>query len=129
MFCSRCGCEVKEGAAFCTNCGAPQRKAAADNSSNGRGADGRPIHRTQYNVLSIVGMALSCIALIIFNCYGLVGLAGLIVSRTVRRMTKMEEHLPLLALLWVVLLFWLELSLWLFFMGFLTVAFLMQFTR
>lgn len=80
MFCSRCGCEVKEGAAFCTNCGAPQRKAAADNSSNGRGADGRPIHRTQYNVLSIVGMALSCIALIIFNCYGLVGLAGLIVS-------------------------------------------------
>ena len=80
MFCSRCGCEVKEGAAFCSNCGAPQRKTTADNSNCGRNADGRPIRKTQYNVLSIVGMALSCAALLIFNCYGLVGLAGMIVS-------------------------------------------------
>ena len=80
MFCSRCGCEVKEGAAFCANCGTPQRKTTADNSSCGGSAGGRPIRKTQYNVLSIVGMALSCIALIIFNCYGLVGLAGMIVS-------------------------------------------------
>lgn len=80
MFCSKCGCEVKEGAAFCTNCGAPQRNAAGNNSNYDKGANSQHARKAQYNVLSIVGMALSCIALIIFNCYGLVGLAGLIVS-------------------------------------------------
>lgn len=80
MFCSRCGCEVKEGAAFCANCGAPQRNAAGNDSNYDRGANSQHARKAQYNVLSIVGMELSCIALIIFNCYGLVGLAGMIVS-------------------------------------------------
>lgn len=80
MFCGKCGCEVNEGEAFCANCGAPQRNAAGNNSNYDKCANSQHARKAQYNVLSIVGMALSCIALIIFNCYGLVGLAGLLVS-------------------------------------------------
>lgn len=34
MFCKQCGCNLKEGAAFCTNCGASQKAAAAAPAQN-----------------------------------------------------------------------------------------------
>ena len=57
----------------------------------------------QYNVLSIVGMVLSCIALLIFNCYGLVGLAGMIVSIiAIKKCKKNDEDGKAFAIIGIV---------------------------
>ena len=106
MFCYKCGREINEGAAFCPGCGASQGNRTADNSNysnqnysepnygnanynnpnysapNCGNVNGQyiPKANARCNTLSIIGLVVSCVALLLFNGYGLVGLAGMIVS-------------------------------------------------
>ena len=74
MFCPKCGKEAAEGNSFCPVCGAAltadQQPAAAPQQK-----------ALPYNVLSIIGIVLSCVSLALDMYTGLtVGLAGLVVS-------------------------------------------------
>lgn len=74
MFCAECGKEISEGLKFCPNCGRQVTKASGyDMQAHS------PMQTVPYNTMSIVGMVVSCISILI-NFWGLVGMAGLVLS-------------------------------------------------
>lgn len=83
MFCSNCGKEIKDGATFCPECGTAQQVTTPPPTSNvGNYATptSQPtVQKAPYNTMCIVGLVISCIS-ILLNFYGLVGIAGTIVS-------------------------------------------------
>ena len=82
MFCANCGKEIQEGAVFCPECGAPQQGATppVTNASGHSNPTSQPVvQKVPYNTLCIIGLVISCISLLL-NFWGLVGIAGTIVS-------------------------------------------------
>lgn len=80
MHCIHCGKELETGAAFCPECGAPQQTGAQPQPVEAQSAASKPVvQKAPYNVLSIIGLVVSCISLLL-NYYGLVGIAGTVLS-------------------------------------------------
>lgn len=77
MHCIHCGKELETGAAFCPACGAAQQTAVQPAAQSA--ATKATVQKVPYNVLSIVGLVVSCISLLL-NYYGLVGIAGTVLS-------------------------------------------------
>lgn len=78
MFCYNCGREIQEGSAFCPVCGASQQRTTPppvyENPTNPT-----VVKKAPYNTMCIVGLVISAISLLL-NFFGLVGIAGTIVS-------------------------------------------------
>ncbi len=82
MFCTTCGKEIQNGSAFCPECGAAQQRVNMPVSNLGgyvNSSNQSTIQKVPYNTMCIVGFVVSCISLIL-NFWGLVGIAGTIVS-------------------------------------------------
>ena len=73
MFCSNCGKEIKDGARFCPECGAAQQGTTPPPKGQSK------VQTAPYNMMCIVGLVISGISLLL-NFWGLVGIAGTIVS-------------------------------------------------
>lgn len=83
MFCATCGKEIVDGSAFCPKCGAAQQGPTSPPVSN-TGNNANPVsqstvQKAPYNPMCIIGLVISGISLLL-NFYGLVGIAGTIVS-------------------------------------------------
>jgi hypothetical protein len=87
MFCGNCGNEIKEGASFCNNCGAPQNNAKNETSADAKSIDNQPSvssdnHKsiTTSDVLTATGKGVRFTArAIIYGAAGLLILLVLIV--------------------------------------------------
>lgn len=85
MFCSKCGNGIADGSRFCPKCGQPVNvynngTQAQNNNVIYTATQNVPVTQSaQYNIMSIVGLVISCISLLL-NFWGLVGIAGTIVS-------------------------------------------------
>lgn len=83
MFCSNCGKEIKDGATFCPECGAAQQGTTPPPTSNvgnyAAPTSQSTAQKAPYNMMCIVGLVISGISLLL-NFWGLVGIAGTIVS-------------------------------------------------
>ncbi len=84
MYCLNCGKEIKEGSGFCPYCGAPQNGAPVSQNYEVPQSESPQPENPQntnrpYNVLCIVGFAVSLISLIL-SFYGIVGIAGIVIS-------------------------------------------------
>lgn len=83
MFCKICGKEIQDNSEFCPECGAAQQKASpapvsnADRYVNPKSQS--TVQKAPYNTMCIIGLVISAISLLI-NFWGLVGIAGTIVS-------------------------------------------------
>ncbi len=69
MYCRNCGVELKDGTAFCTNCGQKQDADINNVTDNKNG----------YNTMCVVGFVMSLISLLI-NFWGIVGIIGTVLS-------------------------------------------------
>lgn len=83
MFCSNCGKKINDEAIFCPECGAAQQGDLPPLVSN-TGYYANPVNQSTvqkapYNTTCIVGLVISGISLLL-NFFGLVGMAGTIVS-------------------------------------------------
>lgn len=82
MLCANCGKEIQEGSTFCPECGATQQGATPPVTNTGTYSNptNQPVvKKAPYNTLCIVGLVISGISLLL-NFWGLVGIAGTIVS-------------------------------------------------
>ena len=82
MFCTNCGKEIQDGSAFCPECGATQQGAtpSVTNAGSYSNQTNQPVvQKVPYNTMCIVGLVISGISLLL-NFWGLVGIAGTIVS-------------------------------------------------
>ena len=83
MFCTNCGKELVNGSTFCPKCGATQQEPTPPSVSNtGKRANAvnqTVVQKAPYNTMCIIGLVISGISLLI-NFWGLVGIAGIIVS-------------------------------------------------
>ena len=82
MFCVNCGKEIQDGVAFCPECGTTQQGATPSVSDSGcySNPTSQPIvQKAPYNIICIIGLVISGISLLL-NFWGLVGIAGTIVS-------------------------------------------------
>lgn len=82
MFCTNCGKEIQEGSAFCPECGATQQGATppVTNAGGYSNPTSQPVvQKVPYNTMCIIGLVISGISLLL-NFWGLVGIAGTIVS-------------------------------------------------
>ena len=82
MFCSNCGKEINNDVSFCPECGAAQQPNTTVTSKIGTYSSpvNQPtMQKAPYNTMCIVGLVISGISLIL-NFWGLVGIAGTIVS-------------------------------------------------
>lgn len=82
MFCTNCGKEIPNGSTYCSECGAVQPGGTPPVSN--AGVEVKPIgqsvvQKAPYNTMCIVGLMISGISLLL-NFWGLVGIAGTIVS-------------------------------------------------
>ena len=69
MYCYKCGQQIYDNTNVCPYCGAVQPvHATAENQ-----------YRSQYNLMGIIGFALSCISLLV-NPYGIFAITGIILS-------------------------------------------------
>lgn len=80
MFCNNCGKEINETMKFCPDCGTAQTSVPNDEWTYHKRTGGKRTQRGNYNVMSIAGLVVSCVALLLFDLYGLTGLAGTILS-------------------------------------------------
>lgn len=83
MFCVNCGKEISDGSTFCPECGAAQQGTTPPPTSN-TGNYANPVNQSAvkkapYNMMCIIGLVISGISLLL-NFFGLVGIAGTIVS-------------------------------------------------
>lgn len=83
MHCINCGKEIEDNSNFCPECGAPQQGTTSQSAPNA-GNYANPINqptakKAPYNTMCILGLVISGISLLI-NFFGLVGIAGTIVS-------------------------------------------------
>lgn len=83
MFCVNCGKKIGDGSTFCPECGAAQPRIAPPFASS-TGNYSNPVNpsvvqKAPYNMMCIVGLVISGISLFL-NFFGLVGIAGTIVS-------------------------------------------------
>ena len=83
MFCKKCGKEISDGSTFCSECGAAQQGTTPPPASN-TGNYANPVNqavvkKAPYNMMCIIGLVISGISLLL-NFFGLVGIAGTIVS-------------------------------------------------
>ena len=83
MFCTNCGKEVKEDAAFCPECGAVLHPSAQQQTPNAAQSSA-PVKaqtesKAQYNILAILGLVISGISVFV-NLLGIVGIAGTVLS-------------------------------------------------
>lgn len=83
MFCVNCGKEISDGSTFCPGCGAAQQGTTPPPTSN-IGNYANPVNQSAvkkapYNMMCIIGLVISGISLLL-NFFGLVGIAGTIVS-------------------------------------------------
>lgn len=118
MVCPSCGHEVSEGTNFCLNCGAKLEMEAAETQapmeqvSQGaetqtqeekRSTASKAMSNAPFNVLSIAGLAVSCLSLVL-GLYGLTGIAGVILSVLGYRQIKhTQERGKSLALVGIIL--------------------------
>ena len=75
MFCSKCGNQIAEGAAFCAKCGAAQQSTSVL-------VENTPYQKTEEittNTMAIIGFVVSLISLLI-NFWGIVGIAATVLS-------------------------------------------------
>ncbi len=83
MLCANCGKEIRDGATFCSECGAAQQGASTPPVSGGgnyAGPASQPTaQQTPYNMMCILGLVISGISLLL-NFWGLVRIAGTVVS-------------------------------------------------
>ena len=82
MFCNKCGKEIKEGSAFCSECGKKNEGVVLPTSnvcSYASSTNQSAVQKTPYNVMCIIGLVISGISLLL-NFWGIVGIAGTIVS-------------------------------------------------
>ena len=83
MFCYKCGKEINDGSVFCPECGANQNQNAGANTNQAQyqyqASSQNQIQKVPYNAMAVVGLVISCISLIL-NFWGLVGIAGTVVS-------------------------------------------------
>jgi hypothetical protein len=83
MFCINCGKEIQDGSTFCPECGTTQQGVTPPPSSNtGNYVDQTSkttFQKAPYNTMCIIGLVISGISLLL-NFFGLVGIAGTIVS-------------------------------------------------
>ncbi len=92
MVCPKCGRDIPEGANFCPGCG----------ETSGVGGE-KSQTTSSYNVLSIVGLVVSCVSLL-YNFFGLMGIAGVILSVIgYRQIQKNGERGKPLALIGIIL--------------------------
>ena len=77
MFCPKCGKEVPDDTLFCPSCGTGiSRPSPSEGNSQKNTAE-----KTSYNVLAIIGLVVSAIAVCVDADTGLVlGIGGLVVS-------------------------------------------------
>ena len=68
MYCYKCGQQISDNTAVCPYCGAVQMTHSAEAQSS-----------SQYNLMCIIGFALSCISLLI-DPYGIFAISGIILS-------------------------------------------------
>lgn len=79
MFCKQCGIELKEGASFCSECGAAAASGTTG-AANVQLLNGEPQDtNAPYNLMCILGVVISGVSLLI-NFAGIVGLVGLVLS-------------------------------------------------
>lgn len=83
MFCINCGKEIQDGSSFCSECGASQHGVTPPPVSNaanyGNPTNPTVVQKAPYNTMCIIGLVISGISLLL-NFWGLVGIAGTIVS-------------------------------------------------
>lgn len=84
MFCVHCGTALSDGAAFCPECGTPQKTndAAQQTACAPQPDDAarqKAVEKAPTNLLAILGLVISGISLLL-NFWGIVGIAGTIVS-------------------------------------------------
>lgn len=79
MYCSNCGKEIRDGSAFCSECGAPQ---AGGDGRQERAVSSGPVETkadASYNTMCIIGAVVSGLSLF-FSFFGLTGIGGIILS-------------------------------------------------
>jgi hypothetical protein len=79
MFCTNCGKEIRDGAAFCSSCGASQQEETTQTVFSAVNTNSSIAQGASYNTMCVLGAVISGISLLL-NFWGIVGIAGTIVS-------------------------------------------------
>ena len=95
MFCKNCGKEINDDAKFCPECGARLLEYANIESKS------NPESERHFNAMCLAGIIVSGIS-VFFNFYGLLGIAGLILSymgyKAVKRSAEKGKELAIVGM-------------------------------
>ncbi len=95
MFCANCGKEIMDGSIFCPECGAAQPGTTPPTAPAPEGppapSDQSTMATASYNVMCVVGMVISYVALLLFNPWCLLGIVGTVVS-IIGLVSSQEKH-------------------------------------
>lgn len=89
MYCKNCGHQIDDNCKYCPDCGAPQPTSFSSDYQYTNPEEIKNDHG--YNSVCIIGFVISCVSLF-FNLFGLLAIAGIIVSIAGLKSCKNREE-------------------------------------